>query len=123
MILRDVIFRGKRRYGAFAKSAEKISTNILANRLARLEEAGILARSPDPDSPTRPLYALTPRGADLIPVLLEIIRWSADHDPANAGRHEGILHGAPRDLLHRLDRDRAALVAELRRAALAHPAP
>ncbi len=112
LIIRDIVFKGKRRYSDFTRSPEGISTNILANRLARLEDEGILTRRPDPASPTRRIYILTEKGEALIPVLLEIVNWSASFDPASAGRSP-IIDGAPADLLHRLRHDRDALLRAL----------
>ena len=112
LIIRDIVFKGKSHYSDFARSREKISTNILANRLARLESEGILSRRPDPANQTRRIYQLTEKGEGLIAVLLEIIGWSAVHDPDNEGRSQ-IIDGAPADLLDRLRDDREALVADL----------
>jgi DNA-binding HxlR family transcriptional regulator len=112
LIIRDIVFKGKSHYSDFARSPEKISTNILANRLARLEGEGILSRRPDPTNQTRRIYRLTEKGEALIPVLLEIVRWSAAHDPGNEGRSP-IIDGAPVDLLDRLRDDREALLADL----------
>ena len=121
LIIRDIVFKGKRHYSDFARSPEKISTNILANRLARLEAEGILQRQPDPANQAKRIYRLTEKGAALIPVLLEITAWSAAYDPANAGRNP-IIDGAPADLLHRMRHDREALLRDLI-AAMAKPAP
>lgn len=112
LILRDMIFRGKSHYGEFAKSAEKISTNILADRLARLEAAGLVTKSPDPDYKTKFIYGMTPKASDLIPVILDLIAWSAKYDPQPPGQTR-IIHGGPDNLLHRILHDRVALIAEL----------
>jgi len=112
LIIRDIVFKGKRHYSDFARSPEKISTNILANRLARLEAEGILSRHPDPDNQAKRIYRLTEKGAALIPVMLEIVAWSAAFDPANAGR-SAIIDGAPADLLQRMRSDRDGLVRDL----------
>lgn len=80
LILRDLAFKGARRYADFLSKREGISTNILADRLDRLERAGVVAKSKDPDHATRPLYGLTEKGRALIPVLLEIIAWSVTFD-------------------------------------------
>ena len=117
LIVRDIVFRGKQRYSEFARSYEKIATNILATRLANMEDAGILASDPDPAHSARKLYRLTEKGCDLIPTLLEIIRWSAVHDPGNHGRSDLIAGAAP-DLLDRIRNDRDALIADLRCACL-----
>jgi DNA-binding HxlR family transcriptional regulator len=79
LILRDMVLRGKQRYGELLDSAEAISTNILADRLLRLEEAGLISRSVDEQRQV--LYAPTKKGRDLQPVLREIIRWGLKYDP------------------------------------------
>lgn len=115
LIIRDIVFRGKRHYSEFARSDEKISTNILANRLARLEGEGILLRKPDPENGAKFLYILTRKGQALIPIVLEIIIWSAQYDTQDAPE-EGTLLGAFPDLLARAQNDRHKLVRELRQA-------
>ncbi|RZF30361.1 transcriptional regulator [Paraburkholderia sp. UYCP14C] len=80
LIVRDIVFTGKKTYGEFLKSEEGIATNVLASRLAFLEEQGILARAPNPDDRRKDFYTLTEKGLDLIPILLNIVLWSAKHD-------------------------------------------
>jgi DNA-binding HxlR family transcriptional regulator len=80
LILRDIIFRGKRTYGEFLKSEEGFSTNILASRLSHLIEAGILRREGHETDGRKETYSLTEKGLDLIPVLFEMILWSAKYD-------------------------------------------
>jgi DNA-binding HxlR family transcriptional regulator len=79
LIVREMMFKGKNTYGDFLKGGEKIATNILADRLALLECAGIICKAPHPESKVKILYKLTPKGIDLAPVLVEIIAWSAKH--------------------------------------------
>jgi DNA-binding HxlR family transcriptional regulator len=81
LIVRDIVFWGKRTYGEFLESGEGISTNVLAARLARLEEKGILVRRPHESDRRREVYALTEKGLALIPVLLEMSGWGARFDP------------------------------------------
>ena len=76
LILRDLIFNNKNTYGEFLRTDEKIATNILADRLATLEAAGIISKHDHPESKVKVLYKLTEKGIDLIPVLVEIIVWS-----------------------------------------------
>ena len=83
LIVRDIVFVGKKTYGEFLRSEEGFATNILASRLAFLEEQGILARTPDAADGRRDFYSLTEKGLDLIPLLLDIILWSAKHDPGS----------------------------------------
>jgi len=80
LIIRDIVFVGKKTYGEFLKSEEGIATNVLASRLAFLEEQGILSRAPSPDDGRKDFYTLTEKGLDLIPVVLNIVLWSAKHD-------------------------------------------
>lgn len=79
LIVRDLMFKGKKTYGEFLESAEKISSNILVERLKRLEKHGIVIRVPAQDKRST-IYKLTDKGKDLIPVMLEITAWSAKHD-------------------------------------------
>lgn len=87
LILRDIIFRGKRTYGEFLKSEEGFATNILASRLSQLIEAGILVRERHETDGRKDIYSLTEKGLDLIPVLFEMVLWSAKYDDqSEAGR-------------------------------------
>ena len=107
LIVRDIIFAGKKTYGDFLKSEEGIATNVLATRLAFLEEQGILARTPDPGDKRKDFYTLTEKGLDLVPVVLAIGMWSAQHDPLS------YVHGRP-DFVARLRQDPAALADEVK---------
>jgi DNA-binding HxlR family transcriptional regulator len=84
LIIRDMIFKGKNTYGDFLNGGEKIATNILADRLAMLECAGIVSKMRHPDSKAKVLYKLTGKGIDLVPVLVEIIAWSEKHHEVHA---------------------------------------
>ncbi len=89
LIVRDIIFFGKKTYGEFLKSEEGFSTNILANRLAYLEEVGILNKAPHPVDKRRDFYGLSEKGVDLIPMILEMVMWSAKHDPQSYAKRLG----------------------------------
>lgn len=80
LILRDIVFRGKRKYGEFLKSEEGFATNILASRLEHLMETGILKREGDERDGRTEIYSLTDKGLDLIPMLFEMVLWSAKYD-------------------------------------------
>jgi len=80
LILRDLIFKGSRHFGDFVAAGERISTNILTDRLQRLEAEGIVRRSRDPDKAVRVIYDLTEKGRELVPVLLAMIAWSHKWD-------------------------------------------
>jgi DNA-binding HxlR family transcriptional regulator len=75
LIVRDLMFKGRKTYGEFLQSDEKIATNILADRLRVLEEAGIVEKKAFPGNRVKNLYQLTPKGIDLMPTLVEIILW------------------------------------------------
>ncbi|GHO49513.1 winged helix-turn-helix transcriptional regulator [Ktedonospora formicarum] len=81
LIIRDMVYFGKKTYGEFLASEEGIATNILASRLALLEQKGIIAKHPLEEDRRKEMYTLTEKGLDLIPILLEIANWSAHHDP------------------------------------------
>lgn len=76
LIVRDLMLAQKNTYGEFLKSDEKISTNILAARLLALEEAGIVEKLDHPDSKAKVWYQLTPKGVDLLPLIVEISLWA-----------------------------------------------
>ena len=80
LILRDLMFRGKSSYSALLKSSESISTNILANRLSKLERHRLLTKDTDTDNKKQYIYTLTEKGYDLIPVMLKLFEWSLKYD-------------------------------------------
>ena len=80
VVLRD-LFLGKTRYGEFLASPERISTNILADRLEMLTSCGLITREASEGRPGRPRYRLTRRGADLLPVLQALATWALEHLP------------------------------------------
>lgn len=84
LIIRDLLFKGKRQYGEFLEGGEGIATAVLADRLRKLEGAGIITATAGEGRGNPRYYALTPRGKDLLPVMLEMILWSAKHDPLTA---------------------------------------
>jgi DNA-binding HxlR family transcriptional regulator len=80
LIIRDMILRGFRSYKEFLESYEGIATNILADRLRKLEAYGIIARQGDPSDGRKVIYALTEKGIDLAPVMSEMVLWAAAHE-------------------------------------------
>ena len=80
LILRDMMLRGCRSYKEFLTSYEGIATNILADRLRRLEAYGIITTQPDPSDGRKLIYSLTAKGIDLAPVLTEMVLWAARHE-------------------------------------------
>jgi DNA-binding HxlR family transcriptional regulator len=83
LIIRDLMFFGKTTYGEFLKSAEGISTNILATRLQSLEESQLLLRAEHPESKAKVLYKLTQKAVDLLPMIVEMHLWAEKHLTVN----------------------------------------
>lgn len=79
LVMRDLLFYDKHRFADFLASPERISTNILAERLRRLERRGLVDRRRYQDRPARYEYFLTARGHDLLPVLTALIQWGQRH--------------------------------------------
>ena len=104
LVIRDLMFHGKRHYGDFLASGEGISTNILADRLQRLERDGVIEKEIDPHNRSRSIYRLTQKGKDLLPVMLEITAWSGKYDSKT---------NAPAPLLKALKKDRRPLIAKI----------
>jgi DNA-binding HxlR family transcriptional regulator len=80
LIIRDMMLRGFRSYKKFLESYEGIATNILADRLRKLEAHGIITAELDPADGRKLIYLLTAKGIDLAPVLTEMVLWSAGHE-------------------------------------------
>jgi DNA-binding HxlR family transcriptional regulator len=81
LIIRDMMFRDFERFQNFLDAGEGISTNILYDRLSRLEAQHIISRQKDPSNGHQVLYELTDQGKDLLPVVLPIIGWAEKNDP------------------------------------------
>lgn len=75
LIIRDLMVRGLRTFKEFRNSYEKIATNILADRLRKLEASGIITAEAVETDRRRLNYRLTQKGIDLAPVLLELLIW------------------------------------------------
>lgn len=80
LIIRDLIFKGKRHYNEFFESKEKVSTSVLGARLKRLEELGIIYKKDDHVKKSRIRYNLTQKGIDMLPIVVEIVVWSGGYD-------------------------------------------
>ena len=88
LVVRDLL-HGKRTYGELVKSPERIPTNILADRLKRLEAAGIIISTPYQQHPVRYSYTLTPKGSALGDVLLAFVRWGKQYIPGTLTLKQG----------------------------------
>lgn len=80
LVIRDLL-KGKRRYVEFSASPERIATNLLSERLKRLEQQGIVESRLYSTHPPRSEYHLTPKGEDLRPVVSSLRRWGLRHIP------------------------------------------
>lgn len=79
LVVRDLMWHGKRTFQALQSSDEGVPTNILADRLKRLEAWGLVSREAYQQRPVRYAYHLTAEGRSLEPVLREIMSWGHDH--------------------------------------------
>jgi len=84
LIIRDLMVRGYRTFKDFQESGEGIATNILADRLRRLETCGIIAAKKEPADGRKINYRLTEKGIALAPVMLELLIWGARYEDTGA---------------------------------------
>lgn len=80
LIIRDMMLRGFQTYKEFMECYEGIATNILADRLRKLVEYGIVTTETDPTDGRKVLYVLTAKGINLAPVLTEMVLWAAAYE-------------------------------------------
>lgn len=103
LIIRDVMLRGKMSYSEFLNSEEKIATNILVSRLTVLEEEKILVKEVSPENKSKYIYSLTQKGADLLPIIIELMDWGAKYNK-----------DCPRkELGQKIKKDKPAVIREL----------
>jgi DNA-binding HxlR family transcriptional regulator len=93
LIVLRTIFAGRHRYSELADIPERIATNILADRLAWLEEIGLVSRTRYQDAPARYEYRLTAKGADLLPVLHALSDWACKHIPGRETQPDWLSAG------------------------------
>jgi DNA-binding HxlR family transcriptional regulator len=105
LIIRDLMVRGFRTFREFQRSGEGIATNILANRLRKLETSGIITSEKGVDDKRKVNYRLTEKGIDLAPVLLELLIWGARHEET----------GTPCAVIETMAKIRQEILAEVRR--------
>ncbi len=79
LVVRDIMFGGKRHFREMLASEEKIASNILTDRLNKLEDVGILIKTSDPDHKQKNIYTLTPMGIELMPIMILIGHWSGKY--------------------------------------------
>ena len=114
LVLRDMMFAGKRHFRELLQSDERISSNILADRLARLVENGLLTKSDDPTHKQKAIYSLTEKGIALLPIIVQIGGWGSSWvpdakklDAASRKVVREIQRGGPRVWAERMDELRA----------------
>ncbi len=101
LIIRDMMVRGCRTFREFQQAGEGIATNILADRLRKLEAAGVLSAEPAIDGRSN-YYRLTAKGIALAPVLLDLLIWGAQHEPT----------AAPSAIIEHMEQKREEILAE-----------
>jgi DNA-binding HxlR family transcriptional regulator len=106
LVVRDLMFKNARTFNDFLTAGEGIATNVLADRLARLEADGIVEKERDAADARRHVYSLTGRGIDLLPVMLELVLWSARYEKTDA----------PPGILKAMRDDRAGFLSQIRSA-------
>ena len=102
LVVRDLLVRGYRTFREFQCSGEGIATNILADRLQKLEAAGIIVPEAVREDGRSTHYRLTAKGIALAPVLLEMFIWGAHHEETDA----------PCATIEEMERNRATVLAE-----------
>lgn len=102
LIIRDLMVRAYRTYGEFLEAGEGIATNILADRLKKLEAANIITAETTHADGRKIHYRLTEKGIDLAPVLLDLLLWGARHEKT----------GAPCEVMARMASNREEVLAE-----------
>jgi DNA-binding HxlR family transcriptional regulator len=119
IVIRDLMFGGGRHFRELlARSKEGIASNILADRLKRLEAAGLVSRRPDPSHKQKAIYSLTDASIDLVPLLAHMGAWGRRHTPASKAlciRAQILEDGGPQLW--------SAFMEELRHLHLGGPAP
>jgi DNA-binding HxlR family transcriptional regulator len=105
LVVRDLIFFRKRYFGDFQNSPEKIATNILSDRLKKLEECHLLLRRRDPANARKVIYMPTEKCVDLAPPIMELVRWGAKYIPGSDS------HG---NMVQRFEQDPVEFMGEIR---------
>lgn len=93
LIIRDLMFFGKRSYNEFLQSKEGIATNILKDRLTMLEKEKIIQKQKDPEHKQKIIYNLTQKGIDLLPVVVAIGLWSDQYATIKLNPDRDIIIG------------------------------
>ena len=104
LIVRDLMFKWRESFKDFLQAEEGIASNVLSERLQRLECAGIVVKRRDAADARRLVYRLTEKGMALAPVLVELVLWSARFEQTDA----------PPAVVKAMRADRDAFIASMR---------
>ena len=105
LIIRDLMFKGKRHYNEFLEAGEKVSTSVLGDRLKKLETYGIISRGRDTVKKSRIRYSLTKKGIDLLPILIEMIIWGGEKD---------LLTETPQEFIDQATQNKEVFIRQIR---------
>jgi DNA-binding HxlR family transcriptional regulator len=105
LIVRDLMFKGFRTFNEFLGAGEGIASNVLTDRLSKLEAAGIVDKRDHDADARRFEYRLTRKGIDLAPVIVEIVLWSARHEQTDA----------PPQIVRAMTSQRAKFLSDIRK--------
>jgi DNA-binding HxlR family transcriptional regulator len=106
LILRDIMFYHRTRFKDFAPQ-ERIATNILTDRLNRLEKANLISKRQDPKLKNQNIYSVTKQGRELLPTLIEMTLWGLQYDPKTL---------ASKEFIQRLESEKQQLAQEVARS-------
>lgn len=105
LVVRDLMFKDRQTYNEFLLGGEGIASNILADRLRRLENDGIVEKKRDTSDARRFIYRLSAKGIELAPVLVELVIWSAHYEATDA----------PPEVVRAMRSDRVAFIEGVRK--------
>ena len=104
LILRDLLFFNKSSYSELKNSDEGMATNILSSRLEKLELDGLISKTVDEHDKRKKVYKLKSSGKATLPIILEMMIWSVEHDNNLA---------VPAKLIERAKTDRENLIKDI----------
>ncbi|MEQ1515260.1 MAG: helix-turn-helix domain-containing protein [Usitatibacteraceae bacterium] len=105
LIVRDLMFKGRDTFKAFLEAEEGIASNVLTDRLRKLESRGIVRKLPDKLDARRNVYRLTEMGIDLAPLMVELVVWSA----------KNFKTGAPKAVIEQMTGNRSQFLKQIRK--------
>src|SRR4051812_26406679 len=119
LVIRDIIFGNRRHFRELlTHSEERIASNILADRLKTLVEAGIVTKTADPSHKQKAIYSLTEQGIELLPVLAQMGAWGRKFLPVSEElgiRAQLLSEGGPKMWAEFMDELRETHLGQIRR--------